>query len=153
MVRMRTNGVHPFAQLRSEVDRLMGDVFGAAPVRATRTWGTPVFPAVNVWDEGEQLFAEAELPGVKSEDLDISVVGDQLTLCGRRPDGTGEETSFHRRERGVGDFSRTLRLPYEVDAEGVEATLRDGVLTLRLPKAQSAKPRKIQVNGPNQQAS
>ncbi len=148
MVRWRPNGRHPFVQLRSDFDRLMGDLLSgtAAPVaRAVRA-----FPAVNVWEEGEQLFAEAELPGTKKEDLEISVTGNELTIRGRRGSSVAEGTSFHRQERGVGEFSRSLRLPYDVDAEQVEATLRDGVLLLKLPKAASAKPRKIQVqSGPS----
>jgi len=126
----------------------MGDLLsGSVPpvARAVRA-----FPAVNVWEEGEQLFAEAELPGAKKEELEISVTGDELTIRGRRGANVAEGTSFHRRERGVGEFSRTLRLPYDVDAEQVEATLRDGVLLLKLPKTASARPRKIQVQtGPS----
>jgi len=150
MVRWRSNGGYPFVQLRDEVDRLVGNFFGSVAAAAPQTWATVrAFPAVNVWEDGDQLFAEAELPGVKNEDVDVSVVGNELTIHGRRPEATGETASFHRRERGAGDFSRTLRLPYEVDAAGVEATLRDGVLLVKLPKAASARPRKIQVSGGN----
>jgi HSP20 family protein len=150
MARWRSNGGHPFSQLRDDVDRLMGDFFGASAAVVPRTWAAVrAFPAVNVWEDGEQLWAEAEVPGLKTEDVDISVAGDELTIRGRRPEPDAQATSFHRRERGAGDFSRTLRLPYEVEAEGVEATLRDGVLTIKLPKAASARPRKIQVSGGN----
>ena len=121
----------------------MGDFFAAAvrPPRRRR----PRFPAVNVWEEGEHLFAEAELPGTKSENVDVSVAGDELTIRGRRTTGVAEGSSFHRHEREVGEFLCTLHLPHEVDADGVEATLTDGVLLLKLPKAASARPRKIQV--------
>ncbi len=135
------------SQLRGEVDRMMGDFFGGVAHAMPRTFANArVFPALNVWEDGEGLLAEAELPGVKSEELDISIVGNELTLSGRRPDAPVENASFHRRERGTGEFTRTVRLPYEVDANGVQATLVDGVLTLRLPKAASARPRKIPVN-------
>ena len=139
MVRWRTNGGYPFVQLRNEVDRLMGDIFGGAS-QTTPSGSARAFPAVNVWEDGERLFAEAELPGVQSDDVDISVVGNELTIRGRRPAAATDGASFHRRERGAGEFSRTLRLPYDVDAGGVEATLRDGVLLLKLPKAASARP-------------
>ncbi len=105
-----------------------------------------MFPALNVWQDGDNLLAEAELPGVKSEDLEISVVGSELTIHGRRPESNDEGTSFHRRERGAGEFTRVVRLPVEVDPDKVQASLQDGVLRLTLPKAEAAKPRKIQVN-------
>lgn len=144
MVRWRTNGGSPFWQLRGEFERAMSDLFtrsgAAAPWTQERA-----FPAVNVWEEQDQLFAEAELPGVKGEDLDVSVTGNELTLRGRRNPAAGQEQSYHRRERSSGEFTRTLHLPYEVDANGVEATLRDGVLLLKLPKAASARPHKIEV--------
>lgn len=144
MVRWRTNGRYPLLNLRNEVDRLMGDFFsGQQP--AARWNANRAYPAVNVWEEGEHLFAEAELPGAKSEDVDVSVAADELTIRGRRTAGVPEGSPYHRQEREVGEFSRTLRLPYEVDADGVEATLSDGVLLLKLPKAVSARPRKIQV--------
>ena len=148
MTGWRTNGVHSMNQLRHEVDRVMGDFLGgvsAALPRASSALQT--FPAFNIWEADDALHAEAELPGLKSEDLDVTVVGNELTIRGKRSAGQGEGAQFHRRERGVGEFTRTLRLPYEVDSTAVEATLRDGVLLLKLPKAASAKPRKIQVNG------
>jgi HSP20 family protein len=73
------------------------------------------------------------------------VVGNELVIQGRRMDLDEEGVSYHRRERGVGEFKRVLRLPVEVDADKVEATLHDGVLLVKLPKAAAAKPRKIQV--------
>jgi HSP20 family protein len=107
--------------------------------------GNRPFPAVNAWDEGDDIVAEAELPGLKGEEVDISVLGSELTVKGERKPVTEEGTSYHRRERGTGSFTRVLRLPVEVDAEKVQATLRDGVLTVRMPKAEAAKPRKITV--------
>jgi HSP20 family protein len=142
----RTNGFNPIGQLRDEVDRLFGDFFGQVP-EAMRWGGTAgrAFPAVNIWERGDELYAEAEVPGLRSEDVDISVVGNELVIQGRRMDLDEEGVSYHRRERGVGEFKRVLRLPVEVDADKVEATLHDGVLLVKLPKAAAAKPRKIQV--------
>jgi len=134
-------------QLRNEVDRVMGDFLGGVSAALPRTTSAlNAFPALNVWESNDVLHAEAELPGMKSEDLEVTVVGNELTLRGKRSAGSNDGTTFHRRERGVGEFSRTVKLPYEVDSGAVEATLRDGVLLLKLPKAVSAKPRKIQVN-------
>ncbi|MGC3969703.1 MAG: Hsp20/alpha crystallin family protein [Pirellulales bacterium] len=134
-----------FGQARREMDRVFGEVFGPVGTALDRL-GVGGFPSLNVWEEADVLHAEAELPGVKSEDLDISVVGKQLTLRGRRGGPAVEQAVYHRRERAGGEFSRTVTLPYEVDADKVEASLVDGVLKLTLPKAEAAKPRKIAIN-------
>jgi HSP20 family protein len=102
-------------------------------------------PAVNVWEESDALMVEMEIPGVKSEQLDVAVAGGELTVKVDCPDLEQEGTTYHRRERAVGGFTRTVPLPVEVDADRVEAQLRDGVLSIKLPKAASAKPRKINI--------
>jgi HSP20 family protein len=141
---MRSNPFHP---LRDDVDQLMQGLFGRWP----RTWAWDLedgkaFPALNVWEEGDRLFVEAELPGLSTTDLDISVLGDELTLKGSRGDAAaGEGVKYHRRERGVGAFTRVVKLPYEVVANDVRANLRDGVLLVTLAKAEAAKPRRIAV--------
>ena len=86
-----------------------------------------------------------EVPGLKTDQLDLSVVGDQLSIRVERPDAAQDGMTYHRRERPVGSFTRVLQLPVEVEADKVQADLNDGVLTIRLPKAEAAKPRKIQV--------
>ena len=103
------------------------------------------FPALNIWDDGERLCAEAEVPGFKMDDLEVSVMGSQLTVKGRREFQKEEGTSFHRRERYAGEFTRSLTLATDVDPEKVEASLKDGVLTVVMPKAEAAKTRKIAV--------
>ena len=136
----------PLQQLRDEVDRLFTNVLTHPTVTgAARLVAGRGFPAVNVWENTENLFVEAEVPGLKAEDLDITVVGDELTIKGQRPDELEGDPAFHRRERGVGSFTRVVRLTSEVDADKVQASLNDGVLLLTLPKAEAAKPRKIQV--------
>lgn len=143
MVLRRLNSVSPVAQLRNEMDWLVQDFFGRGSRPVTPT--AAGFPPLNVWEDGESLYAEAELPGVKSEDLEISVMAGDLTIQGRRSTSAGEGVAFHRQERGAGQFNRVVRLPYEVDAQRVEANLRDGVLLVKLPKAESAKPKKIAI--------
>jgi HSP20 family protein len=147
MVFRRAGNYVPVAQLRDEMDRLVSDFFGPANGTPSR-WSLAgrSFPALNVWGEGDTLYAEAEVPGMKNEDLDISVVGNDLTIRGRRGDAQREGVTYHRQERGTSDFNRVLRLPDEVDADRVEATLTDGVLLIKLPKAESAKPKKIKVS-------
>jgi HSP20 family protein len=103
-------------------------------------------PAVNVWEEKDALVAELEVPGLQGDQLDIAVVGGELSIKIERPDLSQEGVKYHRRERPVGTFSRTLRLPVDIDAGKVQAELNDGVLTITMPKAEEAKPRKIQVS-------
>ena len=152
MVMRRSRTIHPINQLRDEMDRLVTGFFGSpAANQAARFVNSRTFPAMNVWESGEELYAEAELPGVKGENLEISVIGNELTLKGDRPEVQTEGQMYHRRERGEGSFTRVVRLPVEVDAERVEASLKDGVLLIKLPKAETAKPRKIQVNASGSQ--
>lgn len=137
---------HPLNQLRNEVDRLLTGFLGPG----ADGFLPGVFrnqPAVNVWEQQDALKVEMELPGIKSDQLDISVAGGELSVRVNRPDVDQEGVTYHRRERPVGTFSRIVRLPIEVNADRVEADLRDGVLTITLPKAESAKPRKINVTG------
>jgi len=132
----------PFGELRRELDRMLNhfaDGF-AEPMRGVRP-----FPALNIWEDGEKLYAEAEVPGLKMDDLEIFVVGRELTIKGRRSVQSDERLVVHRQERGVGEFVRVLTLPAEVDADKVQATLKDGVLSLVLPKTQAARARKIAV--------
>ena len=146
MVLCRMNGTYPVRGLRQEVDRVFNDVFGgAAGGFSPAAFGRRVFPALNLWEDDVTLFAEAEVPGLRMDDLEVFVNGDELTVKGERKPGEEEGAKHHRRERGVGTFSRVLQLPVEVDAEKVEASLRDGVLTIKLPKAQAVLPRKITV--------
>ena len=142
---IRINTRHPIHQLRDEMDRLLTGFAGRAP-----NVGWPFVgrghPAANLWEEGDTLMVEMELPGVESDQVDISVAGGELTIEVKRPDLHEEGVVYHRRERSSGDFHRTLRLPADVDTSKVEAKLQDGVLTVSLPKAESAKPRKIKVS-------
>jgi len=126
----------------TQLRREMGELFD------NMAWpfgGLRAFPALNLWEEGEALFAEAELPGMGMEDVEVLVNGDELTIKGQRKAAEAKEQSFHRQERVIGNFSRTVTLPFDVDAEKVQATLKDGVLRITLPKAASARPRKIEV--------
>lgn len=103
------------------------------------------WPPVNLWEEGDRLMVEAEVPGLSMQDLEIFVVGDELTIKGTRKPAGNTEATCHRCERGVGEFARVMTLPMPVDAEKVEAFLKNGILTVVLPKAEVAKPRKITV--------
>lgn len=111
-------------------------------------WGespSGVFPALNLWEDGDNLVVEAELPGLRLSDIEVLVIGNELTIKGERKAEKREEVSYHRQERGTGVFNRLVRLPVMIDAGKVEASFKDGVLTVRLPKAEAAKPRRIEV--------
>lgn len=137
----------PFDQVRSEMDRLLNGVVGPVPRAGVSPWATPKpFPPLNLWEDADAVYAEAELPGVDAESIDISVFGTELTVGGERKSNTEEGVSYHRQERAYGSFRRTVRLPVEVDADAVSANMKDGVLTIRLPKHEAAKPRKIKVS-------
>ncbi len=146
MIMRRCNATRPVMVLRNQVDRIFGDCFEAfSPAEMFRPLVRQAFPPVNVWEDDRTLFAEVELPGMKMDDIEVFVVGDELTIKGERKDDATEDLTYLSRERGAGSFSRVLQLPVEVDAEKVRATLRDGVLTITLPKAQTAMPRKIRI--------
>lgn len=131
----------------SEMERLrreMYDLVSNLP-RAEGTI-TPGYPAINVWTNEDGAVVTAELPGVAPGEIDISVVGDTLTLSGRREaeDG-GDGGTYHRRERRHGRFSRAVKVPFPVEPDGVEAEFENGVLSIRLPRLEADKPRKISV--------
>jgi HSP20 family protein len=129
-------------ELRRDLDRLFNAFDAGLPRRAfARATG---YPAMNIWDAGDRLCVEAELPGVNKDDLEILAVGNELTIKGKRGPVEGQWT-YHRHERGVGEFARSITLPSEVDAGRVEAVMNDGVLRIHLPKAEAAKPRQITV--------
>ena len=150
MVFRGTLNMNPIQQFRDEMDRLVTNVFANPAIAgATRMVTGRGFPAVNLWESDDNLFIEAEVPGLKAENLDVTVVGSELTIKGERPEEAAQQGAFHRRERGVGSFTRVVQLPSEVNADRVEASLNDGVLLLTLPKAETAKPRKIKVTAEN----
>lgn len=140
MVRFRpfqNVGLH---QLRGEVDRIMDECL-AGRVPGFQATG----PATDVAERDQALVVEMDLPGYRHEDLDISVIGSELTIKGHRPEPVTEGVNYLRRERTAAEFARTIHLPVEVNVEGVTADLDQGVLRITLPKAQSVVPRKIEI--------
>jgi len=104
-------------------------------------------PSVDIRETDDALLVEAELPGVDKKDVHLEVKDGVLTLSGeRRYEKDVKEANVHRVERAYGRFSRSFSLPRNVDAEKVEATMKDGVLEVRLPKRESAKPKSISIN-------
>ena len=146
MLALRINSAYPAHRLCEDMDRFFSDCFERLdPSTVLDRCVSGALPPLNVWEAEKYLYVEAEIPGVKMDDIDVSVLGDELTIKGERKNETDDGVSFHRRERRMGAFSRTIQLPTAVDAQGVQATLRDGVLTVTLSKAASVLPRRITV--------
>jgi HSP20 family protein len=107
---------------------------------------TGVFPLTNITEDKEALYLRAELPGMKANDLDISITGNSISISGKREIPAEEENAkYHRREREAGSFRRMIKLPVQIDTKQVKAKSVNGVLTIVMPKAENAKPKRIEV--------
>jgi HSP20 family protein len=129
--------------MQDRMNRLFSDAFTrTAGEEATGAW----LPAVDIFEEGDNLILQAEVPGVGKEELDVRVENNILTLSGeRRQQKEIKDEQFHRLERSYGKFVRSFTLPVGIDTERIKAEFKDGLLTLTLPKAEEAKPKRIKV--------
>ena len=134
----------PFRELE-EWERRFDDFFGRPMWRwpfEEKGW----MPAVDVFEKDDRFVVKAELPGMKEEDIDVSVVGDTLTIKGEKnTESEVKEEDYYRSERAYGSFYRSVPLPSTVDASKIEASYEDGVLQVTLPKMPEVKPKKIEV--------
>ena len=129
-------------QLRHEVDRLFESYVGSTPgdlLRGKR------FPPVDIWEEGDSLLVQAEVPGVAMDRIEVYARGCELTLKGTRPLSSAQSSAVHRQEQQTGDFERTITLPVEIEPDRIEATLKEGLLTIRVPKPPLSQARKVPV--------
>ena len=134
------------SRLTGQMDRLLSGLYGGDwRLDSESPAARGAFPSMNIQEAEGALVAEVELPGLPLEDIDVMLVGTELTVSGEYKESCGKDCVFHRRERLMGKFRRTLQLPVDIDATRVDATLRDGVLRIRLPKAAAVKPRKIEI--------
>jgi len=124
-------------QFSSELDRPFSPGLGPS--------GRGVYPAINVFTDREGYVLRMEVPGVAPEGLEIETQSHTLRVSGKRDIKTPEEGSFRRRERGGGEFSRSLQLPADLDVARAEASCKHGMLTIRIPKNEEAKPHQISV--------
>ena len=131
--------------LRGRMDRLFNEFDKAYLHGPSFTLGTNSF-RTNLLEKGDHFEVQAEIPGLSKEDLTIKIQGNYLEISGKRALTGPEGYKAHRNERAETSFSRSFTLPDEVDAEKVEATLKDGILHLSLPKSEAAKPRQITIN-------
>lgn len=110
---------------------------------SSQEFGTE-FPPVNVWLSETGAIVEAEIPGMEIDDLELSVLNDVLSIKGKRnPDKLKEGERYYRQERGYGDFTRNIKLPFGVDGDNVTASLENGTLQINLPRTNADRPRKI----------
>jgi HSP20 family protein len=147
--------------LRSAMDRLFEDSF-ISPLTWRTISGTAdgVTPPIDVYETDDQLIVTASLPGMKADDVEITMTGQTLTLRGEfKADEQISKDQYLYRERRFGSFSRTLQLPVRLQGDRAEASFTDGVLTLSIPKAEEVKPRQIRINangsatGPDESAA
>ncbi|MDX1431327.1 MAG: Hsp20/alpha crystallin family protein [Gammaproteobacteria bacterium] len=103
------------------------------------------YPPINVFSQGDDLVVIAELPGVHKESLDLEIERNQIRLSGAKAPTYGDDVSVHRRERRAGSFSRVLTFPVDIDAGGVKAECRDGILAIFVPRAAHERARKVKI--------
>jgi len=133
------------SSLREEIDRLFESPL-AELTQSSNQFLSGWMPAVDLFEDKDSLHLKAELPGMNKEDIAISVHEGVLTLSGERKlDEKFQSAEVYRSERSLGRFQRTLTLPTQVDAENVKAQYKDGILTVKLPKAEQSKPKHIQI--------
>lgn len=136
----------PFGDLWSEMGRVHDELTRLFGRRNGERILAPAGPAINIWEDEQNVFAEADLPGIDPAKLEVTVnEGDQLTIQGERQVAAPKGAVWHRQERGFGQFMRQVTLPSLVDADKVQASYELGVLRLTLPKSEAAKPKKITV--------
>lgn len=163
MLRIDTHGLAPGLQFRSDMDRLISEVFGSRDESRPQISGRRGNPPLDVWEEGDDYFVAADVPGLAEEEVAITALGRDLTLEGiqtasgqedlvdgeqeSQEDDAGEiqKPVYYHKERSPGTFNRIVRFPFDIDVEHVEGSLEAGVLTVRVPKAVSAKPRRIEI--------
>lgn len=121
------------------------DTFRTSDWLARGPSATGAYPPLNVFRQGDDFVVITELPGVAREDVDVEVHGNRVRIAGRKQVDVPQDASMHRRERVAGRFDRTVAIPVEVDADGVKAEYRNGILALYLPRAERDKPRQISI--------
>ena len=127
--------------LQRELERVFDKPFGLDLGPS----GRGVFPPVNVFSDKDGYVVKLEIPGVAPENVNIEAEGRTLRISGKREVAPPAEGSFHRRERGAGEFARSFQLPADVDPTRAEASYKHGILSIRVPKKEEAKPRQISV--------
>lgn len=132
------------ASLRDEIEKVFDSFFGRTPHLIEREgyW----VPAIDIEETDNEYIVKAELPGMKKEDIKISLTEDSLTISGERKMEKEEKgKTYHRVEMSYGKFQRSISFPSEVKPEEAKATYKDGILTITIPKSEKAKPKEIEI--------
>lgn len=133
--------------IRDEVNRLFDNFFTGLPERRRGLLEGEWAPSVDIAETDNDVVVTAELPGVKQDDVDITITDDVLTLKGeKKEEKEVKEKNYHRIERSYGSFQRSISLPAGVQADKAKATYKDGVLHITVPKAEEAKPKQIKID-------
>lgn len=136
-------------ELRRQMDRVWGDLdqrWGHVARAQATPFSAATFPRINVFDAGAELVVQADVPGLGEKDFEVTLHENVLTLAGKRSEAAPEGYAVHRQERASSfEFRRSFALPAKVDGEKTVASVKDGVLTIKLAKAAEAKPRQIAV--------
>jgi len=139
---IRFEPMREMVSLREAMDRLFNDAFTPS-LNTANGWQVP---AVDLYQTDDEIVVKATLPGLKSDDVQISITGDMLTLKGEfKQEEEKKERAYHLREQRYGAFERTFALPTDVIADKAKAEFENGVLTISLPKAEEVKPKMITV--------
>jgi HSP20 family protein len=129
--------------MRQQMDKFLSRV----PDSGMPSLHAGVFPSINLTEDKDHYYLRAELPGISAEDLDIQATGNNLSISGERKiEVEKDNVRYHRKEREEGKFSRAISLPGDIDADGVSASLTNGILRVSVPKAEKAKPKQISIN-------
>src|SRR5213082_860377 len=138
------HSLNRWASLRADLDTLLELPFltGTPQTQLFTGWTQ----ALDLYQNNDNIVAVVELPGMRKEDIEISLQDGMLIISGERKGETSPENGANRTERYTGKFRRSMTLPSRVDANKVSATYKDGILTVTLPKAEEAKPKQIQIN-------
>jgi HSP20 family protein len=139
----------PLSGFRTEMDRLFDSFFGDVAAESGGRWGLSAWgPPLDVEETDKEIMVRAEIPGVKAEELELSMSGNSLVISGEKKESEErKEKGYAYQERRFGSFRREVPLPSAVDADNVEAEYKDGVLEVKLHKAQEALPKRIAVTG------
>ena len=142
-LRRKDREMNPLTRIHDEMDDLFGNFF--------EKWDLPImnkgrWPALDVVENDNEFVVKAEVPGCKAEDIDISVNNNRLIISGeKKQDEEKKEKNYYHLERSYGSFRREINLGSEIDANKIDATYKDGILSIKLPKTEKTKPVKIKV--------
>lgn len=147
----RWNPINEFERVWDEMDRMLSEGV-SRPRNANRGW--TFRPPIDLYDTGDEFVLRAMIPGARSEDLEVSINQNTLSIQGRfgQPTGIqeGQHVTWYRREIVTGQFNESLTLPVPVDSDATSASFEDGILTLTLPKADQARVRRISIQSPKE---